>query len=152
MLRYLVKVPRVSREKQRVQELVATLAPLLGLEERALAVRASPSPHSVEVTGGGWTFAVEVLPLSSRGILAAHAERLGVSKRRKVISVLAVPYMSELGRRACEGAGLMWFDFCGNANIVGPGLRIMVDGRPNRFRRPGRPTSIFAPKSARVAR
>jgi hypothetical protein len=63
-----------------------------------------------------------------------------------------VPFMTDAGRRACEGARLPWFDLSGNAHIVAPGLRVIVDGRPNRFRGPGRPASIFAPKSARVVR
>jgi hypothetical protein len=29
---------------------------------------------------------------------------------------------------------------------VAPGLRVIVEGRPNRFRRVGRPASLFAPK------
>lgn len=60
--------------------------------------------------------------------------------------------MTEAGRRACEAASVSWFDLSGNAHIAGRAIRVLVDGRPNRFRRPGRPASIFAPKSARVVR
>jgi hypothetical protein len=58
----------------------------------------------------------------------------------------------EPGRRAAEGVQIPWFDLSGNARVVAPGLRVIIDGRPNRFRGPGRPASVFAPKSARVAR
>jgi hypothetical protein len=60
--------------------------------------------------------------------------------------------MTDAGRRACEGVHVPWFDLSGNAHIVVPGLRVIIDGRPNRFRGPGRPASVFAPKSARVVR
>ncbi|OGQ24145.1 MAG: hypothetical protein A2138_01005 [Deltaproteobacteria bacterium RBG_16_71_12] len=52
----------------------------------------------------------------------------------------------------CADAQVAWLDLSGNARIVAPGIRVIVDGRPNRFRGPGRPASVFAPKSARVAR
>ena len=45
-----------------------------------------------------------------------------------------------------------WFDLSGNAHIVASGLRIHVEGRPNRFKSAGRPANVFAPKSARVVR
>lgn len=43
-------------------------------------------------------------------------------------------------------------DLSGNADIRAPGLRILIEGAPNRFKGPGRPGSAFAPKSARIAR
>ena len=49
-------------------------------------------------------------------------------------------------------AGVSWFDFSGNAHNIAPGIRVIVDGRPNQVRTRGRPASAFAPKSSRVAR
>jgi hypothetical protein len=60
--------------------------------------------------------------------------------------------MGEVGREICEGAGVAWLDLSGNARIISPGLRIVVDGRPNRFKRRGRPSTAFAPKASRIAR
>jgi ribosomal protein S28E/S33 len=45
-----------------------------------------------------------------------------------------------------------WLDLSGNARIVAPGLRVQIEGKSNRFKRVGRPRSLFAPKSARIAR
>lgn len=45
-----------------------------------------------------------------------------------------------------------WFDLSGNGHLETPGLRVHVEGKPNAFKRPGRPRSVFAPKSARIAR
>jgi hypothetical protein len=36
--------------------------------------------------------------------------------------------------------------------VRSPGLRIIIEGKPNKFGRRGRPSSAFAPKSARIAR
>jgi len=69
-----------------------------------------------------------------------------------VIPLVAVPYMGEVGRSLCEEAGVGWVDLSGNARISAPGLRVHVEGRPNRFKRRGRPANLFAAKSSRIAR
>jgi hypothetical protein len=71
---------------------------------------------------------------------------------KRATPLVAVPYMGPSGKDACDRAGVSWFDFSGNAHIVAPGLRIIVDGRPNRFPKRGRPSGAFAPKSSRIAR
>jgi hypothetical protein len=60
--------------------------------------------------------------------------------------------MGDVGQRLCAQADVSWFDLSGNAHIVAPGLRIIVEGKPNRYSRRGRPSSAFAPKSSRIAR
>jgi hypothetical protein len=70
----------------------------------------------------------------------------------KAIGVVVVPYMGDVGRRMCQAAGLGWLDLAGNASLKGPGLRIDIQGRPNRLSKRGRPVDLFAPKSSRVAR
>jgi len=72
--------------------------------------------------------------------------------KKNIIKTLVVPYMHELGRKYCEEAKLSWLDLSGNANITGPGIRIIIEDQPNRYKRPGRSASVFAPKSSRVAR
>lgn len=68
------------------------------------------------------------------------------------ISLVVVPFMSEAGRRFCESTGTSWIDLSGNADIKGPGLRVLIVGQPNQFKRRGRKTNVFAPKSSRIAR
>jgi DNA-binding MarR family transcriptional regulator len=78
-----------------------------------------------------------------------HAQHL----RTKGIPVLAVTYMGEVGRRICKEQDVSWLDLSGNASICAPpGLFIHVEGKPNQFKRVGRPASVFAPKSSRVVR
>jgi DNA-binding MarR family transcriptional regulator len=71
---------------------------------------------------------------------------------KKAIPTIAVPFMGPVGRRLCEEAGVSWFDLTGNARLEAPGVRVHIEGKPNRFLRPVRPRSIFAPKSARLIR
>lgn len=80
--------------------------------------------------------------------IGRYAEALG----RGTIPVVTVPFMGEVGKTLCAEAGISWFDLSGNANIVGPGLRIIIEGKANRFTRRGRPSTAFAPRSARIAR
>jgi hypothetical protein len=143
-------------EKQLLAEVPATLARLLDVSKDEVKVeRGAAQDADLLVRAVGHAFVVEVLGAVSPGPVAAHAERVVAAAkklRRKATPLLAVPYMTEAGRRAAERAQVPWFDLSGNAHIIAPGLRIIVDGRPNRFRGPGRPSSVFAPKSARVVR
>ena len=101
---------------------------------------------------GGHTFQVESCPEGD--VLHVHEglERLRTRRRAQEISLIAAPFMGEVPRDLCEREGAGWLDLCGNARVVAPGLYIHVDGRPNRFRRPGRPANLFAPRRANIAR
>jgi len=70
----------------------------------------------------------------------------------KPIPLVVVPFIGEAGKKICEDAGVCWLDLSGNAHLVAPGLRVSVQGQPNRYKRPGRPRTVFAPKSSRIAR
>ncbi|MGH7896916.1 MAG: hypothetical protein ACREQQ_03130, partial [Candidatus Binatia bacterium] len=74
--------------------------------------------------------------------VAAAIEQLrkpGGRAPKRGIPVVAVPFMGRAGGELCEGAGIGWLDLSGNARILAPGVRIHIEGRPNRFKRPGRP-------------
>jgi hypothetical protein len=60
--------------------------------------------------------------------------------------------MGNAGKRICAELGVSWLDLSGNADVRGPGLRLLVEGKPNKWVRRGRPSDIFAPRSSRVAR
>jgi hypothetical protein len=143
-------------EKQLLARVPAALATLLDAPVEEVELQhGHASRADLVVSAAGHTFVIEVLGSAAVGPVAAHAARVAeIAKRvrRRAIPLLAVPFMSEISRRACEAARVSWFDFSGNAHIIAPGIRVIVDGRPNRFRGPGRPSSVFAPKSARVVR
>jgi hypothetical protein len=140
--------------KQLAAEVPAVLASLLAVSPEEVEVQSEAEPILL-VSAAGQSFAVEVLAAASPGALAAHAPQVAAAARRlrrRAVPLLVVPFMGDAGRRVCDAARIPWFDLSGNAHIVAPGLRIIVDGRPNRFRGPGRPASTFAPKSSRVVR
>lgn len=105
----------------------------------------------IQVQAGPWHFQVKY---TRSGTLAdvASAIRSLAAARTNAIPLLVVPYMSTAGQRRCSEAGLAWLDLSGNAHIVGPGLRVHVEGRPNLFVSRGRPLNIFAPQAARITR
>jgi len=69
-----------------------------------------------------------------------------------VVPVLAVRHMTAGGRTYCENSSMNWLDLAGNASIQAPGLYVYVEGRENPHKQGGRPSSVFAPKSSRIAR
>ncbi len=143
-------------EHQLVRRVPSALATLLDVPEKAIKSRHDKSANvDLLVSAVGQTFAVEVISASAAGPVAAHAAHVAEAAKKlrsRAIPLVAVPFMTEAGRRACAVAQVPWFDLSGNGHIVAPGLRVIIDGRPNRFRELGRPASVFAPKSARVVR
>lgn len=104
---------------------------------------------------GGFAFVIE---WRSSGDVAAVSRAVEQVRRHatasggQAIPLVAVPFMGHVGRERCREADVGWLDLSGNAEIFAPGLRVRIEGRPNRFKRPGRPSSAFAPKSSRIAR
>lgn len=104
---------------------------------------------------GPHLLAVRVKTNSRAGMVAEAAKiaRQAAKKGKPAATPLvAVPFMGEVGRRICQEEGVSYVDLSGNADISAPGLRIHVSGKPNGFVRRGRPPSVFAPKSSRLAR
>jgi hypothetical protein len=139
-----------------VSEVPAALAQILGLEANAVRVqREMGETVDLVLEAAGQTFVVECKTPANVGPIEAAARKATEYARRYkrgALPMIAVPYMGEGGKRVCEDARVAWLDLSGNARIITPRLRVIVDGRPNRFKSPGRPSSLFAPKSSRVAR
>jgi len=96
-------------------------------------------------------------PSSATAAVAAAIARLEIVKNNtpksvELIPIVAVPYMGEVGKLLCEKAGVNWIDLSGNAHLVAPGLRIHIVGHANQYKQSGRPSDVFAPKSARITR
>jgi hypothetical protein len=112
---------------------------------------------------GGWdavlhspdvTFFVEYKNSASTDAIGSALRRVEERElgRGQKLPLLVVPYMGDVGKELCRRAGVAWLDLSGNARIITPRMRILVEGRPNRFARKGRPSDPFAPKASRVAR
>lgn len=114
---------------------------------RPLADRAAD--FVIDTAGRRWV--VEAKTSSSPGVVARAAEQL-VAAFGDAVPVLVVPFMTPAGAKAAAERGLNWIDLSGNARLRDEDLYVSVQGRPNQFKSPGRPSSPFAPKSSRVAR
>jgi hypothetical protein len=103
---------------------------------------------------GPHTFHVAWRVSGAAGPVAAAIEEVLArsADAKQVVPLVAVPFMGPAGRERCTDAGVSWLDLSGNARIVAPGLHVLVEGQPNRYRTRGRPSSAFAPKSSRLAR
>lgn len=136
------QIPRLL--KQWLDSPVETeLAVRLGDQEADIVARTSNSVLVIEVKG---TDDVAVL---ERG---CHQLEAYIREMADAVPVLVVPYMGPKARAFVQGRGMSWLDLSGNADIRGPGLRILVQGRPNRFATPGRPSTAFSPKASRLSR
>jgi len=143
-------------ERLAVDRVVAHLAELLSLASTDSAARKMEEAGIDAIVDlGGLTFVIEWKASSGLAQVSQaadnvrqHASEMG----KRAVPVLAVPFMGPLGRERCREAGVNWLDLSGNAHIVAPGVRVQIEGKPNLFKRRGRPSSAFAPKSSRIAR
>lgn len=140
-------------EPEAVQQVVERLAELIGVASSEAQLRTEPADAIVVL--GGFTFVVAWKGSGESAPVAMASERArqhAASLGDRAIPLVAVPFMGPVGRRRCEAADVAWLDLSGNARIFAAGLRVLIDGKPNRFKRRGRPSSAFAPKSSRIAR
>lgn len=148
---------RPPNERQAVQDVAERLAELLGLAPADAEVRAGAAAPQADavVDIAGFTFVVEWKASGAAAPVASAARQVrdyAAALGGRVIPVVAVPFMGAVGRERCADAEVGWIDLSGNARIVAPGIRVRIEGQPNRFKHAGRPASAFAPKSARIAR
>jgi hypothetical protein len=148
----------VPTESQAIDLLPSRLAELLGVAATDAKLRRQQGggTHAdaiVEIAGN--TFVIEWKGSSTVARVAEaarqarqHAAKVG----KRALPVVAVPFLGPAGRARCEEAGVGWLDLSGNAHLIAPGLRVRIEGQPNRYKGPGRPASAFAPKSSRIAR
>jgi hypothetical protein len=131
------------------------LAGLLGVEPANLDVHNDDANVADLIVTAGQTFVIVVNKSTAAAPIAAAAKKVkdcAARIRRRTVPLVVVPFMGEVGRKVCEEAGVGWLDLSGNARIVAPPIRVIVEGKPNRFKTVGRPRSVFAPKSARLVR
>jgi Transcriptional regulator, AbiEi antitoxin, Type IV TA system len=150
----MTQVSGLTVEREVRHELPDVLAALL--DEPAMPLSSSERSDlnvdlvGMDTAGRRWLF--EVKASSRADQVARAAAQLLSHADRDTIPVLVVPYMTPGGAEAADRVGLNWIDLSGNARVRAPGLHIRVQGHPNQFPSRGRPSSAFAPKSARIAR
>jgi hypothetical protein len=140
---------------KRLGELLALPKSRVKVQRQPGVGRGRPAGVDLLIAAGNLSFVVEYKVSSKAASVAVAARSVKEFARQlkgKSIPVVAVPYMGDVGKRLCEEAEVCWLDLSGNAHLVAPGLRVKIEGKPNQFKRPGRPRSLFAPKSSRIAR
>ena len=153
-------IMQIPRESIAIRQAVDRLAEIFSVPEVAedthIAVRSNDGRQWDAVFAArGLSFVLEWKRSGSLGHVATAIRQLEMAKHsfpHEVIPLLAVPYMGEAAQKLCAQAKLPWLDLSGNARIIAPGIFYQNLGNPNRFRRPGRPESAFAPKGARITR
>lgn len=111
-----------------------------------------PAGPDLMIDAVGRRWAIEAKTSSSPGVVAHAADQMAARTFEDSIPVLVVPFMTPAGAKAAADRDLDWIDLSGNAHLRDDDLYVFVQGRPNQFASPGRPSSPFAPKSSRVAR
>lgn len=139
--------------RERLQELldapVAPAGPAAGPDRGVdLLLRGRGLVFVIEYKAQARTQHVAHSALQARAV----AEQFGPAAGEEAVPLVAVPYMSRVGRTVCRELGVSWLDLSGNASISAPNLRILVEGQPNRFVHSGRPPDLFTPRRARIIR
>jgi hypothetical protein len=142
--------------KEAIRQVSEMLAEWLGVDAKDISGR-EPQPQAADavVEVDKYVFVMEIKSSGAGAAVSEAAKRVrdyAASVSKRAIPIVVVPYMGEVGRRLCEEAGVQWLDLSGNVHIIAPGVRILIEGKPNRFKPRGRPSSAFAPKASRIAR
>jgi hypothetical protein len=142
-------------EKQAAAEIVDLLADLLDSSPKKIRSQAAANGYDYSISVPGHRFLVEYKVSASAGPLVGAVDQLkkyADANQDKGLPLIVVPFMGQVGRELCDRSGMSWLDLSGNAKIVAPGLKIRVEGRPNKYSDRGRPPNMFAAKSSRIAR
>lgn len=145
---------RLPDELEALQGARRVLARLLGVPEESAVLERREAPHAPDavVRIRGFAFALEWKAKATVASVDQAVRQARAHGSDTVIATVVVPYMNDLGAELCAEAGIGWLDLSGNAEIHSDDLHIVIRGNSNQFKRRGRPSSVFAPKSSRVAR
>ena len=136
--------------RQRLPRLLGEL-----LDDESVTVEPAERDQPIDfvaLDGRGHRFLVQIKSSGGPGQIASAAQQLRALQDERDIPLLVVPFMSSAGAQAADGERLNWIDLSGNGHVRAADLYLWVQGRPNELRTKGRPSSPFAPKSARITR
>ena len=145
-------VPAVRSLEARIP---TVFAEFLGVDRKSLHLKSHWNDVDMLIQAEGRSFAVELKATANAPSVQAAAQAVKRAVRqspRRVVPVVCVPHMGDVGQAICERENVSWFDLSGNGHVTAPGLRVIISGRPNRFVQSGRPRDLFAPRRLRVVR
>lgn len=139
-----------------VEVIAAKKIPLL-LEEwldSPVKVRHEHGDVDVVARAGDQIYVFEVKGTDDVAVLERGIHHLDAyaDKMQNAIPVIVAPFIGPKAREFLKRRSQSWMDLSGNADIRGPGLCIVVQGKPNAFAAPGRPSTAFSPKASRLSR
>jgi hypothetical protein len=147
---------KVPSEQKAVPLVAERLAELINVDQSEIRFETNHDVRRADGTMGvgPFTFVVEWKGSGLAGPVATAIEQVQryAADIDGAVPLVAVPFMGDAGRKRCANTDVAWLDLSGNARIFATGLRILVEGKPNLFKRRGRPSSVFAPKSSRIVR
>lgn len=153
------QVMNTGQQSQNLKKVVSLINEWLEVKEsRLLNPQIDESEVDLIQETDGYTFIIEVKNKADAPTVNTAIESLekyltrNTQLTKKLVPVIAVPYMGDTGRQLCAQKNISWLDLSGNAHIFAPRLKIHIEGKPNQFKSAGRPKDIFAPKSSRIAR
>ncbi|MEZ5991483.1 MAG: type IV toxin-antitoxin system AbiEi family antitoxin [Planctomycetota bacterium] len=152
-----------KEEKKAVEDAVRMLEEYLGAEPKSAHIHFGhagepPLDRLVDalVKLGQLKFLVEYKSQSFAGRIHEAVKQLkygGADNLQHYRPLLVVPYMGDVGKKICSEARINWLDLSGNADIrIGQKIRILIEGKPNKFKSRGRPKDLFSPAASRVVR
>ncbi len=144
-------------EKKVLKKIVDLLAKWLKVSKNGIRIKNQFRNKKVDgfFKMGKYEFVIEIKNGSNSAQVSSAIQSLKnnrIQSRAPLIPLVVVPFMGDVGRRLCEDSGVSWIDLSGNADISAANLCILIGGQPNLYKNRGRPSSPFAPKSARIAR
>lgn len=149
-----MQIPSEQQALELVTQRLAELLDTAHVDVHRETDRLPPHADGV-VKAGPFTFVVEWKRSGTTSTVAQAIEQVrdyAAHMNGDVIPLVAVPFMGRAGRERCAERNVAWIDLSGNAGISAPGLHILIEGKPNEYKRRGRPSSVFAPKSSRIVR
>ena len=141
-----------------LKELLSKLPNLIVTDSRTnvlIAGRLRDLEIVVSNNGVQYELVVEVKssgkPSAIKTAISSLSEFVVRGQPSRLYTVLAVPYVSEMGIQVCKDAGLGCVDLSGNCYLNFDSIYIETKGNPNPL--PSTPRlSLFSPKSSRISR
>ncbi len=144
-------------EKQAGSEIVNLLADLFCSPPKAIKIQhvGASERYDYAISVSDYRFMAEYKSHASTSAVASAIDGLERSAKTNPKAgrpLIIVPFMGQVGQQLCDQSRISWLDLSGNAKILAKGLRIWIEGRPNKYSERGRPPNVFASKSSRIAR
>ncbi|MCA9558621.1 MAG: MarR family transcriptional regulator, partial [Myxococcales bacterium] len=142
-----------KNEALRSGEVERLLRRWLGVQPE-VGVEAGGGRADVVAHHGDVDLVVEVKGSDAVAQLDAALRHLAALKAAfpKMLPIVAAPFVGPKARAFLADRDASWMDLSGNADIRGPGVRVLIEGQPNRFAAPGRPSTAFSRKASRLSR